>query len=112
MPFCTEIALKYFISSPFYVINALLPLFTNISTNYLWGIESTGIDGEFILFKCTKYFRDDLTLVMHVLQCFNSITESSSDSYENYSQLVRVCCCSLRDSPVFIICNSIMQKIP
>ena len=40
-------------------------------------MESTGIGGEFILFKCTKYFRDDLTLAMNDLQCFSSITELS-----------------------------------
>ena len=53
-----------------------------------WAIESTGIDGWFILFNCSKYLRDDLTLVMDELQCFNSITESSSETYENYSQFV------------------------
>ena len=28
---------------------------------------------ELIQFKCTKYFRDDLTLVFEDAQCFNSI---------------------------------------
>ena len=53
-----------------------------------WAIEPTGIGGEFILFKCTKYLRDDLTLAIDDLQCFNSVTESSLETYENYSQRV------------------------
>jgi hypothetical protein len=28
-----------------------------------------------IQFKCTKYFRDDLTIVLEDAQCFNSISE-------------------------------------
>ena len=37
-----------------------------------------------VQFKCTKYFRDDfITLVFEDAQCFNSISEPSSDRYEN-----------------------------
>jgi hypothetical protein len=32
-----------------------------------------------IQFKCTKYFRDDLTLVLEDAQCFNSVSEPSSE---------------------------------
>ena len=38
-----------------------------------------GLVTSFIQFKCTKYFRDDLTLVFEDAQCFNSISEPSSE---------------------------------
>ena len=38
--------------------------------------------------ETTEIFRDDITLAMDDLQYFNPITESSSETYENYSQLV------------------------
>ena len=38
-----------------------------------------GLVASLIQFKCTKYFRDDLTLVFEEAQCFNSISEPSSD---------------------------------
>jgi hypothetical protein len=44
-------------------------------------LASTGIGSESLIiqFKCTKYFRDDLTLVLEDAQCFNSISEPSSE---------------------------------
>ena len=42
-----------------------------------------GLEASFIQFKCTKYSRDNLTLSMRLdVQCFNSISESSSGYYE------------------------------
>ena len=38
-----------------------------------------GLVASLIQFKCTKYFRDDLTLVLEDAQCFNSISEPSSE---------------------------------
>ena len=38
-----------------------------------------GLVASLIQFKCTKYFRDDLTLVFEDAQCFNSISEPSSE---------------------------------
>ena len=40
-------------------------------------------EASFIQFKCTRYSRDNLTLSMRMdVQCFNSISESSSRYYE------------------------------
>ena len=36
-----------------------------------------GLVASLIQFMCTKYFRDDLTLVFEDAQCFNSISEPS-----------------------------------
>ena len=47
-----------------------------------WAIEPTGIGGEFILFKCTKYLRDNLTLAIDDL---HSITESSSETWKLFT---------------------------
>ena len=38
-----------------------------------------GLVASLILFKCTKCFRDDLTLVFEDAQCFNSISEPFSE---------------------------------
>ena len=38
-----------------------------------------GLVASLIQFKCTKYFRDDLTLVFEDAQCFNSISGPSSE---------------------------------
>ena len=38
-----------------------------------------GLVTSFIQFKCSQYFRDDLTLAFEDAQCFNSISEPSSD---------------------------------
>ena len=46
---------------------------------YLSAESNSGIGGEFTPFKRTKYFCDDLTLAKNDLQCFNSVTESSSE---------------------------------
>ena len=44
-----------------------------------FGVESTGIGSESYTIKCTKYCRDDLMLVFEDAQCFNSISEPSSE---------------------------------
>ena len=45
-----------------------------------WAIESTGIGGEsYIQLKWTKYLRHDLTPVLEDTECFNSISEPSSE---------------------------------
>jgi hypothetical protein len=38
-----------------------------------------GLVASLIQFKCMKYFRDDLTLVLEDAQCFNYISEPSSE---------------------------------
>ena len=38
-----------------------------------------GLVASLIQFKCAKYFCDDLTLVFENAQCFNSISEASSE---------------------------------
>ena len=40
-------------------------------------LSQLGLVASLIQFKCTKYFRDDLTLVIEDAQCSNSISEPS-----------------------------------
>ena len=41
-----------------------------------------GLEASLIQFKCTKYFRDDLKLVLEDAQCFNSNSEPSSEIWK------------------------------
>ena len=50
-----------------------------------------GLVASLIQFKCTKYFRDNLTLVFEDAQCFNSISEPSSEIWKTRSILIWHC---------------------
>ena len=42
-----------------------------------------GLIVNLIQFKCTKYFRDDLTFLLEDAQCFNSISEPPDEKLTN-----------------------------
>ena len=53
------------------------------ATLYLSSYRVLKLEASFIQFKCTRYSRDNLTLSMRIdVQCFNSISLSSSGYYE------------------------------
>ena len=57
--------------------------FTSVQTQKSWN--------QNFKFKCTKYFRDDLTLVFDDAQCLNSISEPSSEIWKTRFILIWHC---------------------